>query len=126
EVVPLGFDLSRFDLSPEAADRARAEARERLGIPEDARVATLVARFAPIKRVDRFLRMALLLRDLPEAVFLVVGDGELVAELQSSEEARALGGRLVWAGLQRDMPAVLDASDCGVQTSDNEGTPVTL
>jgi glycosyltransferase involved in cell wall biosynthesis len=125
-VVPLGFDLSRFDLSPEAAERARTETRARLGIPEDARVATLVARFVPIKRVDRFLRVALRLRDVPNVVFLVVGDGELTSEIRSSDEARALGGQVLWAGLQRDMPGILHASDVVAQTSDNEGTPVTL
>jgi glycosyltransferase involved in cell wall biosynthesis len=126
EVVPLGFDLSRFDLDAEAAERVRAETRARLGIANGARVATLVARFAPIKRVDRFLRVALLLRDVPDAVFLVVGDGELVSEIRASPEAAALADQVVWAGLQRDMPGVLHASDVVVQTSDNEGTPVTL
>jgi glycosyltransferase involved in cell wall biosynthesis len=46
--------------------------------------------------------------------------------LQSSEPARALGDRLVWAGFRRDVPEVCFASDVVVLTSDNEGTPVSL
>ena len=86
----------------------------------------LVARLVPIKRVDRFLRMARHLDDLPDVVFLVVGDGELRDELRESAEARALGDHLVWAGMRRDVPDVCFASDVVVLTSDNEGTPVSL
>jgi glycosyltransferase involved in cell wall biosynthesis len=76
--------------------------------------------------VDRFLETAALLRERPGVRFVVVGDGELRAELQSSEPARALGDRLVWAGFRRDVPDVCFASDVVVLTSDNEGTPVSL
>ncbi len=76
EVVPLGFDLSPFTVNVPLARHARA-ASSRAGIPLDARVVTLVARLVPIKRVDRFLRVAAALRDLPEVRFLIVGDGEL-------------------------------------------------
>jgi glycosyltransferase involved in cell wall biosynthesis len=55
-----------------------------------------------------------------------VGDGELRDELRASPEARRLGDRLTWAGFRRDMPDMYFASDLVVQTSDNEGTPVSL
>jgi glycosyltransferase involved in cell wall biosynthesis len=126
EVVPVGFDLSGFQVDPAERARRRAAIREELGIPQDARVVTLVARLVPIKRVDRFLRVVRRLTDLPDVVFLVVGDGELREQLHRSEEAQALRGRLVWAGLRRDVPDVCFASDVVMLTSDNEGTPVSL
>jgi len=119
EVIPLGLDLEPF--RPGAP--GRSEARARLGLPEDARVVTLVARLVPIKRVDRFLRVA---ARIDGAHFLVVGDGELYDELRLSASALRLGDCLVWAGIQRDMPAVMSASDVVVLSSDNEGTPVSL
>jgi glycosyltransferase involved in cell wall biosynthesis len=125
-VVPLGFDLSSFTVDGLARQQARERVRAELGIPEGARVVTLIARLVPIKRVDRFLRVASVLHDLMDVRFLVVGDGHLREHLQSSPEARALGDRLVWAGFRRDMPAVCFASDVVVLTSDNEGTPVSL
>jgi glycosyltransferase involved in cell wall biosynthesis len=126
QVVPVGFDLERFQVNPAERARRRAAFRAELGISQAARVLTLVARLVPIKRVDRFLRVARGLADLPEVVFLVVGDGELREQLRGSEEARALGVRLVWAGLRRDIPDVCFASDVVMLTSDNEGTPVSL
>jgi len=126
EVVPLGFDLSPFTVNGDARVKARESLRRELGIPLDARVVTLIARLVPIKRVDRFLRIAEALRDLPGVRFLIVGDGELRDELRASAAARALDGQLLWAGFRRDVPAVCFASDVVVLTSDNEGTPVSL
>jgi glycosyltransferase involved in cell wall biosynthesis len=126
EVLRLGFDLSPFAAPEATRARARRELREELGIPPDARVVTLVARLVPIKRVDRFLRVAQALSDIPDVRFLIVGDGELQRSLRASPEASALGERVSWAGFRRDMPAVYFASDVVIQTSDNEGTPVAL
>jgi glycosyltransferase involved in cell wall biosynthesis len=126
EVVPLGFDLSPFTVNGDIRRGMREGLRAELGIPTEARVVTTIARLVPIKRVDRFLRVARALRELEDVHFLVVGDGELREALQSSEDARALDGRLTWTGFRRDMPAVVFASDVIVQTSDNEGTPVSL
>jgi glycosyltransferase involved in cell wall biosynthesis len=125
-VVPLGFDLSAFAVNGDARRQMRSKLRSELGIPESVSVVTLIARLVPIKRVDRFLRVAAALSDLPDTQFLIVGDGELRDELQRSQEAFHLDGRLTWAGFRRDMPAVYVASDVIVQTSDNEGTPVAL
>jgi glycosyltransferase involved in cell wall biosynthesis len=125
EVVRLGLDLSAFADDGDRAAR-RAAVREQWGIASDERVITLVARLVPIKRVDRFLETAALLRDRPGVRFVVVGDGELREDLVASEPARALGDRVVWAGFRRDVPDVCFASDVVVLTSDNEGTPVSL
>ena len=126
EVVPLGFDLSPFVVDEGERQRQRRALRAELGVPEQAFVVTTVARLVPIKRVDRFLRVARALADLQDVRFMIVGDGELRDELQSSSDAIALDGRVTWTGFRRDMPAVYFASDLVVQTSDNEGTPVAL
>jgi glycosyltransferase involved in cell wall biosynthesis len=125
EVVRLGLDLSAFADNGDRDARRRA-VRAAWGVGDDEDVVTLVARLVPIKRVDRFLETAALLRDRPNTRFVVVGDGELRAELEASEPARALGDRLVWAGFRRDMPDVCFASDVVALVSDNEGTPVSL
>jgi glycosyltransferase involved in cell wall biosynthesis len=125
-VVPLGFDLSPFTVEDPARQQLRDRLRAQLGVRADARLVTLIARLVPIKRVDRFLRVANALRDLPDIRFLIVGDGELRDSLKGSVDAVALEGQLVWTGFRRDMPSVYFASDLVVQTSDNEGTPVSL
>jgi glycosyltransferase involved in cell wall biosynthesis len=126
-VVPLGFDLASFDVSSDERRARRERLRRELEIPEGAPLVTVIARLAPIKRVDRFLRLAVTVAaELPEARFLVVGDGELREALHTSPDARALDGRLSWTGFRRDVADVCFASDVVVLTSDNEGTPVSL
>ncbi len=124
-VLPLGFDLQPFTADEERASRAAA-LRGAWGVRDGEVVVTLVARLVAIKRVDRFLKLAAALADEPAVRFVVVGDGELRAELQDTAQARLLGERLVWAGFRRDIPDVCFASDVVVLTSDNEGTPVSL
>jgi GT2 family glycosyltransferase len=123
-VLPLGFDFSRFDAPLEERRRRREAFRKELGIPLDAGLVTIVARLEPIKRLDRFLRVANQVQTSPPTWFLVVGDGALREQLQQSAEAARLGDRLVWAGLREDMPDVYFGTDVLVVTSDNEGTNV--
>jgi glycosyltransferase involved in cell wall biosynthesis len=123
EVIRLGLDLSRFDVSDAERAERRAGLRDELGIPAEARVVTLIARLVPIKRVDRFLAVAgRLAAELDDVWFLVAGDGELRDRLRAVPQP----ARIVWAGFRRDIPAVCFASDVVVLTSDNEGTPVSL
>ena len=126
DVIRLGFDLSRFDVDEQTRRRRRDELRATLGIPPDARVVTLIARLVPIKRVDRFLQIAERLAQEEDVWFLIAGDGELRDELRAIPLPAGLAARVVWAGFQRDVPAVCFASDVVVLTSDNEGTPVSL
>jgi glycosyltransferase involved in cell wall biosynthesis len=126
EVVPLGFELARFTVEGPVREQAGRALRAELDVPADVPVVTLVARLAPIKRVDRFLGAARRLLDVPDVRFLIVGDGELHDELRRSPDASALEGRLTWTGFRRDIPAVCFASDVVVLCSDNEGTPVSL
>ena len=126
EVVRLGFDLAPFASNDDERDAIRRATRMRLGVPEDASVVSVIARVTKVKRIDRFIEMArLVLERHPNAWFLVVGDGDQRARLQTRGNA-ALGKRLVWAGFQRDIAAVCFASDVVALTSDNEGTPVCL
>lgn len=126
EVIPVGFDLSPFQVERDGR-AARAEAvRGELGVPADARLVTLVARLVPIKRVDRFLRIASEIARRADVHFAIVGDGELRETLEATPIGHELAERLVWAGFRRDMPDVCFASDVVVLTSDNEGTPVSL
>jgi glycosyltransferase involved in cell wall biosynthesis len=124
-VIPLGFDLEPF-LDDCDRDERRTAVRASWGAGPADEVVTLIARLVPIKRVDRFLQIARVLAARPRARFVVVGDGELREQLQSSPAAHALGERLHWAGFRRDIPDVCVASDVVVLTSDNEGTPVSL
>ena len=124
-VMPLGFDLAPFTGDVDRAARRHA-LRAAWGAGGEELVVTLITRLVPIKRVDRFLAVARRLASRPGVRFVVIGNGELHAELAGSDDAVALGERLVWAGFRRDIPDVCFASDVVMLTSDNEGTPVSL
>jgi glycosyltransferase involved in cell wall biosynthesis len=126
KVVPLGFDLRRFVIGDAERRRRGTHFRALWGIDLDCQLVTLVARSVPIKRVDRFLRIADRLSDDPRLRFLIVGDGELHDQLRASSDAVRLGSRLTWTGFVDPIEDVYFASDIVVLTSDNEGTPVSL
>lgn len=123
-VMPLGFDLAPFTDATHA--ERRRVLREQWGLSDRDVVITLISRLVPIKRVDRFLAVAAQVAGEQDVRFVVVGDGELRQQLQTSHDAVTLGDRLVWAGFRRDIPDVCFASDIVMLTSDNEGTPVSL
>jgi glycosyltransferase involved in cell wall biosynthesis len=126
-VVPVGLDLRAFVVSDQERRTRRAAKRANWGVGADETVVTLIARLVPIKRVDRFLRIASLLAERDAQIrFVVVGGGEQRTELMSSPAAHALGTRVVWTGFERNMPDVCFASDVVVLTSDNEGTPMSF
>ncbi len=101
---------------------SRATARSLLGLPDDVPVVVLVARLTTIKRPERFVELARRLAVAhPDAVFAVVGEGELLTTLK--EQA---GANVRFLGWRSDVETVYAASDLAVLTSDNEGMPVSL
>jgi glycosyltransferase involved in cell wall biosynthesis len=102
----------------------RAAARASIGLHGDELGVVFVGRLTKIKRPERFVELARTLADrLPNARFVIVGDGPLRAELEAGASDV---GNLTFAGWRGDMAEVYAASDLIVLTSDNEGMPVAL
>lgn len=121
-VVPLALDLSRFEKLPD-----RQAFRRGMGFEEDAFVVGVVGRIAPIKNHEMFLRVAAsVLRAVPKARFVVVGDGEGAGRLRSLGESLELGDAIRFAGLRTDLACVYAGLDAVALTSRNEGTPLSL
>lgn len=120
-VIPLGFDLDGFLSAEQHCGKLRAE----LGLPSDALIVTIVGRLVPVKNHRLFFEMARrVAAELPQAHFVVVGDGELRPALE--EEAASLRDRTHFLGWRRDLPVIYADSDVVALTSVNEGTPVAL
>ena len=123
-LIPLGFNLDRL-LAISAGDRKAA--REALDIPHTAVVVTTVGRLTAIKEQALFVEMAARLVTCGHDVaFLVVGDGELRADLEAQAHGLGLAGRMRFLGWRGDLEIIYGATDVFVLTSRSEGTPVAL
>ncbi len=120
-VVELGIDLARFA----AAGAARAAAVEpAAGRPPGLRGAVVgtVARLAVQKGLDVLIDAApLVLARRPDARFVIVGDGELRAELEARAVAAGVADRVAFLGARDDIPEQLATLDVFVLPSRFEG-----
>jgi len=122
-VVPLGFELE--DLL--ACESHRGELRRELGLADGNELVGIVARLVPIKNHRLFLQAAEVVAEaVPQARFLVVGDGELREELEAYVHGLGLDGKTFFTGWRRDLPRIYADLDVVALTSINEGTPVSL
>jgi len=138
-VVHSGIDFEPFD----ASRGERGAVRRELGIPDDAVVLGTVGRLVPIKGqrylIDAFARLG---ATRPDLHLMIVGDGELRAELvtqslgcglrvvshaadasgsPSGQPVRAGTPVVHFLGLRRDVPRLMAALDLFVLPSLNEG-----
>jgi len=126
--VPLGLDLAPFASAGRKTGTLRAELRPE-GVSQSSDLFGIVGRLAPIKRHDVFLKAArLVLDELPDAHFVIVGDGERRAALEAQARDLGIAQRMHFLGWQDNatLPAVYADLDVVVNTSDNEGMPVSL
>jgi glycosyltransferase involved in cell wall biosynthesis len=112
-----GIDLRPFDTAPPSL------ADGRNGGP----LVGLVGRLSREKGVDTYLRAAsLVLREIPEARFVVVGDGPEQATLENLLKELGIADYVKLLGRRDDMPGVYASLDAIVSTSRQEGLPMVL
>ncbi len=121
-VIPNGVDVEKFH--PRRPSRA---VRRELGLSPDMPLAGIVAALRPEKNHELFLHAAALVRrQLPDARFLIVGDGPRRMELESLAERLSLGEAVRFLGTRADVPEVLSLLDVFVLTSHMEANPVSI
>jgi len=120
---PNGVDTEAFQPRP----RPECGLRAALGIPASARVVGFLGRLSPEKGPEVFLRAALLASArLPDAHFVLVGDGPLAPTLRETIARLRLQDRVHLAGLRRDVAAVLNDMDVLVSSSHSEAMPLAV
>lgn len=121
EVIYNAVDWSRLDTT-----MARAEVRRAIGVPDGAPAIGIIARLTE-QKAHRVLFDAVAGRpDLASVHVVVVGDGELAADLRRRATAIGLNGRVHFLGARRDLGNLLSAFDVFVMPSLWEGLPLSL
>ena len=114
----------RFELSPTARVDARQALAIRYGIASSDIVVACAGRLSPEKGTKYFLQAAgELLTAVPNARFLVFGDGPLRSTLESFAQAEGVAERVTFTGLVTDFPALLPGIDLLVNPSLSEQAP---
>ena len=119
-----GAPLAEFAHPPAGA---RESVRRELGLSPETLVVGTIGRLSEQKgQRDLLAAAAQVAREFRDVRFVLVGDGDLRAELEAQADALGLGDRIVFAGHRADIPAVLAAIDVVCISSTYEGTPLAL
>lgn len=134
EIIPLGFDLSRFT---ENKEEKRKAFREKYNIADDEVVISIVGRLVPVKNHALFLKALKIVADKTTKKIraFIIGDGEerpniekLASELGLNFNNANLAEKniLTFTSWIKDIDVSNAGSDIIALTSFNEGTPVSL
>ena len=111
-----------LDLSPFLAPSGLSGARSRYGVPEDALLFGLAARFAPQKALDVLVEAAArVLAAEPHAWLIIAGDGPLLEVVRTKARATRVRDRMMFPGFETDMAGLLGALDLYVSPAIAEG-----
>ena len=128
-----GVSLDRVITVREGVDIARVEAthpanlREEYWFPTHSLVVGNIAALVPHKGQKYFVEAAaIVVRSVPHARFLILGEGELRPALEHQVKGLHLGQHLVLAGFRTDVLAQLKALDLFVMSSVTEGLGTSL
>lgn len=115
--------FSGFDVKPFLAARNDPQLRVNLGIPADAFIIGKIARLAPLKgHEDLFAATRALLPQFPKAHLLVIGGGELRAQLERRAEELGLQSKVTFTGVvpPTEVARYVGIMDCLAHLSSRE------
>lgn len=120
-VMPNAIDTEKFTFNPEA----RVRLRDEFGIPQDAFVVGHVGRFMYQKNhsflIDIF---AELLREKLDARLLLIGEGELMGQIQEKVQRLGIEKSVIFTGARGDVNKLYSVMDVFCLPSFYEGMPV--
>lgn len=120
--VANGIDTDFFQFSLEARQQLRAE----LAL-ERKTVFIAIGRFHEAKDYPNLLSaFAEVIKKDSNTHLLIVGDGDLRADVENKIELLALQGKVTLLGIRRDIPQLLSAADVYVMSSAWEGLPLVI
>ncbi|MGE0567901.1 MAG: glycosyltransferase, partial [Bacteroidia bacterium] len=127
-VIPLGFDLKKFQ---EHQHEKRKAFRKKYNLNDDEIVIGIVGRLVPIKNHFLFLNAVkhVLEKTDGNVKAVIIGDGELKADIENfiqENYSTSQRNSILMIGWQTQMDEVINGLDIIALSSKNEGTPVSL
>lgn len=121
--LPNALDFDRFaNLQVD-----RAAKRRELGIPSHGPLVGSIGRLTPQKGYHVLLQsIPHILQQIPDAHFLIVGDGELADSLKQQVQNMRIADRVTFTGPRSDIEAILGSLDLFVSSSLWEGLPTVI
>lgn len=119
-VIQPFVDVNRF--APPSIDQ-RKIVRAQLGVGDSVPLLGAVGSLFKEKRIVELVRaFAAVLRPVPDARLVLVGEGpgEYVLRVKAESEALGIASRIAWAGRRSDVPEIMGALDLLVVTSAEE------
>lgn len=124
-LVRPGIDPQPFQRAVDRGERERI--RREFGAQAATQLVGTVACLKPQKAPEDFIAVAQrVITALPAVRFVLIGDGELRARVESLISRYGIQDRVYLAGWRRDVPAVMHALDTFLLTSHWEGLPRVL
>lgn len=133
EIIPLGFDLRRFE---EGKEEKRKRFRAMYNIADDEIAIGIVGRLAPVKNHPLFLNAIKQVAEQTQQKLrvFIIGDGEERPKLEAMAHSLQLNytatkgqkALLTFTSWIKDIDVSNAGMDIIVLSSDNEGTPVSL
>jgi glycosyltransferase involved in cell wall biosynthesis len=135
DIIPLGFDLDRFQQSQE---EKRIDFRRRFQIQDDEIAIGIVGRIVPVKNHALFVEAAarLIGATTQKLRFVIVGDGDMRPAMEADFRSRGVdyayypqeprAAQAICVSWQTEMDEVFAGLDIVALSSHNEGTPVSL
>ncbi|MFM7757480.1 MAG: glycosyltransferase [Crocinitomicaceae bacterium] len=124
-VIPLGFDLQKFQVHQQAK---RAKTRQEFGIHDDEVAIAIIGRLSPVKNHSFFIDVIANLhaRTKKKIKVFIVGDGEERDSIQQKIEVLCPTVPILFTSWIKDISSFNPGMDIICLTSHNEGTPVSL
>jgi glycosyltransferase involved in cell wall biosynthesis len=120
-----GIDLSHFSNIEHNGERMNVRAE--FGIPTDANLLITVAVLRPQKGIQFMIRvLPAILKSVPNAYYLIVGNGSHQGVLMEEANRAGVNRRVIFAGMRKDVPRLLAASDVFVLPTLTEALPTVL
>ncbi|MDP2923095.1 MAG: glycosyltransferase [Candidatus Omnitrophota bacterium] len=122
EVIYNGVDSKKFQVTGH-----KSQLKDSLGIKENEFVVGMIANLGWIKGHKDFIEAAgIVLKEIPNVKFLLVGSGPLLESLRSQVAGLRLEEKVLFLGTRKDIPELLSIMDVSVNASYSEGMSNTI